>query len=183
MLKPSNTWKWYYDEEVDSLMLDLGHNMTFFPVFKICCLVPDAKINKLKPFTVEDANMFQLFTTAVDKLNLSSTKKTELILNAVTAFKYHKPELPKSWFFKPNLHQLTPEIGDIVDLKTEFNRDAFLIIENSGVASFCIYAGEGTFSLTENKSLSFCQGIKVMNDRFCVHLDNDSNNDGYALVC
>lgn len=182
MLKPNSTWKWFYSQKDKSLMLDLGQDMVFSVGFKEKQLVPDAF--NASTFTVEDAALFQTFWNGVESLDLSSPRKTELVLNAVAAARFYKPMLPKSWFFQRNQHTFAAEAGTLVQLKTDYSCEPFLVIENSGSASFCLLAGEGDYRLDENKILSFGQGIKVMNDCMLLYRFNHNNNrkGNFALV-
>ncbi len=110
MLKPNNAWKWYFDEVGESLMLDLGQEMVFRVAIEKKHLIPDAFIES--PFSVDDASLFQTYSEAVSVLGLSGPRKAELILNAVAAKRFHKPLLPKSWFFQGQETQISPEIAD-----------------------------------------------------------------------
>ncbi len=180
MLKPNNSWKWYFDDSCQSLMLDLGHDMVFRVQMPAKDLVPDAYISN--PFTVDDASLFQTFNEAVRYLPLSGPRKAELALNAVAAYRYHKPILPKSWFFENLSEGYEPEMGELVMLQTEYSAAPFLLVENAGTASLCMYAGEETFQLDGRKSLDFCQPIKVMNDRVAVVSAQMLADPSYALV-
>ncbi|MBV7296857.1 cell division protein ZapC [Enterovibrio paralichthyis] len=181
MLKPNNAWKWYFDEVGESLMLDLGQEMVFRVAIEKKHLIPDAFIES--PFSVDDASLFQTYSEAVSVLGLSGPRKAELILNAVAAKRFHKPLLPKSWFFQGQEVQISPEIGQIVELKTEHGSEAFLVIENAGTASLCMHASESPLALTDTKQMRFCEAIKVMNDRLSTYQQQyDSGSGHYALV-
>ncbi len=182
MLKPNNAWKWFYDKKGKSLMLDLGQDMVFSVGFAEKELIPDAF--KASTFTVEDATLFQTFWSGVEALNLSGPRKTELVLNAVAAARFHKPILPKSWFFQRNQRAFAIEVGTLVQLKTDHSCEPFLVVENTGHASFCLLAGEGECWLNETKRMSFSQGIKVMNDCMSLYrfISSQDPNSNFALV-
>ncbi|SKA53530.1 cell division protein ZapC [Enterovibrio nigricans] len=181
MLKPNNAWKWYFDKEAQLLMLDLGEDMVFRVAMEKKHLIPDAFVDT--PFSVDDASLFQVYNEALSVLPLSSPRRAELVLNAVAANRFHKPLLPKSWFFKSIEGHVTPAAGSIVELQTDFGSEAYLVIENSGCASLCMHAGESPLALSESKQMRFCEAIKVMNDRLSIYEEQyDSGSGQYALV-
>ncbi|MFD2176590.1 cell division protein ZapC [Veronia pacifica] len=181
MLKPNSSWKWYFNTDDDSLMLELGQDMVFKVSIASKHLVPDAFMDI--PFSVDDASLFHLYNDGLSDLPLSGPRKAEIILNAVAANRFHKPLLPKSWFFKDVGGDLAPEAGTIIELKTDFGNAPFLVIENHGAASLCMLASEEDLALTDNKSMRFCEAIKVMNDRLSVYKNKRGKGKGrYALV-
>ena len=111
MLKPNNSWMWYYDPQNDSLMLDLGNEMVFRVSIPTKHLVTSAYDRTV--FTVDDASVYQAFKEGIAHLELSEPRKAELALNAVAASRFHKPMMPKSWFFETLQGGCEPENGDI----------------------------------------------------------------------
>lgn len=181
MLKPNHVWKWYFDTNADVLMLDLGHDMSFHVAIAKKQLIPDAFVENT--FSVDDASLFQTYLEAIAQLPLSNETKTELALNAVAAFRFHKPVLPKSWYFNIQTLHYSPSVGCIVTLENQFNCGSFLVIENAGSASLCMLVDEKSFQLNDIKEMTLCSVIKVMNDRFSIALQGDSYDLGYfALV-
>ncbi|WP_299018732.1 cell division protein ZapC [uncultured Photobacterium sp.] len=163
MLKPNNSWMWYYDPKHDSLMLDLGEKMVFRVSIPTKHLVTSAYERTV--FTVDDASVFQIYKESLAQLKLSEPRRAELALNAVAASRFHKPIMPKSWFFEIQQGNCEPENGDIVTLQAESNLANFLVIENSGCASLCMLADVNSLALNATKEMAFCDTIKVMNDR------------------
>ncbi|OOE52454.1 cell division protein ZapC [Salinivibrio kushneri] len=183
MLKPNNAWRWYFDNTSNSLMLDLGDDMVFRVAVNAKHLIPDAFSSS--PFSVEDASLFQRLTEPLSNLSLSGPRQAELALNAVAAYRFHKPVLPKSWFFEPQQDTIaTPEWGQIVELTSQTgDRAPFIIIENAGSASLCMLAREADFELSANKKMAFCGAIKVMNDRLSQPICQTNSQKGrFALV-
>ncbi|MBD8514449.1 cell division protein ZapC [Photobacterium sp. WH77] len=178
MLKPNNSWTWYYDQKNDSLMLDLGEEMVFRVSIPSKHLIACA-FNRCE-FTVDDASTYQTYLENISALDLSAPRKVELALNAVAASRFHKPMMPKSWFFSQQEGGYTPHNGEIIGLDTDFGSARYLVIENSGCASLCMLADVESHVLTSGKEMEFCGIIKVMNDRMqAVHLDTEL---GLALV-
>ncbi|MFV0575345.1 MAG: cell division protein ZapC [Vibrio sp.] len=164
MLKPSDTWKWYYNETNKSLMLDLGEK----PDFRIN-LPKKLLINSAfgdNEFSVDDASSFAIFRQQVDLLPLSEPRKDELALNGTAARRFHKPVQPKSWFFSSQGGDFIPEEGEIVHLRNCYSEGHFMVVEVGETASICVYVSRRDFSLTDCKILKFGEPIKVMHDRF-----------------
>lgn len=163
MLKPSDTWKWFYDENECSLMLDLGNDMIFKSNIPNKMLVDCAKSNS--HFCVDDASAFQTFKETISYLGLSEPRQAELALYCVASKRFHKPVQPKSWFFNTQGAGYTPEEGDIVRLSNDFSVGYFIVLETGDSASLCAYVDLDEFQLTPNKSLTFGASIKIMHDR------------------
>ncbi|UXH99875.1 cell division protein ZapC [Photobacterium sp. TY1-4] len=178
MLKPNNSWTWYFDSRHDSLMLDLGDEMIFRVSIPTKHLITAAY--ERTDFTVDDASVYQTFVESIADLELSEPRKAELALNAVAASRFHKPMMPKSWFFHTQGETCEPQEADIVTLETEFGTAKYLVIENSGCASLCMLAEESPLSLTSTKEMAFCDTIKVMNDRMQAYIIEKHVN--FALV-
>lgn len=169
---------WYYDPQDDSLMLDLGNEMVFRVSIPTKHLVTSAYERTV--FTVDDASVYQTFKEGIAHLELSEPRKAELALNAVAASRFHKPMMPKSWFFETQQGGCEPENGDIVILKTDSAIAKYLVIENSGCASLCMMAEVEPVALTSTKEMAFCDTIKVMNDRMQAFTQEQPLN--FALV-
>ncbi|WP_087017692.1 cell division protein ZapC [Thaumasiovibrio subtropicus] len=179
MLKPNNQWTWFYDAEGQQLMLDLGADMMFKTAIPANRLIPDA--TRRIPFSVEDATLFQTYSDMVHHLPLTAPRRAELVLNAIAAHRYHKPMLPKSWFFTACGDIDAPELGEVVVLETEHGQGHFIVVENSGNASLVMSASLEPVSLDGNKMLNFCDTIKVMNDRMQIAYFDEMKHQ-YAKV-
>ncbi|MDV7104371.1 cell division protein ZapC [Vibrio sp. TH_r3] len=179
MLKPRDTWNWFYDEQEKALMLDLGNDMLFRVNIPNKLLVDCAYTDT--DFTVDDASAFQEFKQKASKLDLSEPRQAELTLNCVAAKRFHKPVLPKSWFFDLQETDYVPCEGDIIHLKNRYGEGYFMVIEVGDNASLCALVEDAPFTLDGCKELKFGEAIKVMHNRMaCANHLFDSLN--VALV-
>ncbi len=163
MLKPNDSWSWYYDSKAQSLMLDLGVDMIFRVNIPSKALI-DPAFDRDK-FSVDDALTSQMCADHISYLPLSEPRKVELTLNCVAVKRFHKPMLPKSWFFEPQEKFFLPQQYEVVLLKNEFGEGHFIIVDNSESASMCMLVDQEPFKLNSTKQLEFCEPIKVMHDR------------------
>ncbi|WP_419205644.1 cell division protein ZapC [Photobacterium leiognathi] len=177
MLKPDNSWKWYFDTDMNSLMLELGNDMLFRVALPAKRLTPEAKVSDI--FNVDDIEAYQNFQEQFAQLPISEARKCELALNATAARRFHKPIMPKSWYFAPQ-QGVEPEQGEVVSLMTASCTAHYVVIENNGTASLCMLADVATVDLDGAKTMQFCDTIKVMNDRMAPCFVESEQR--YALV-
>lgn len=163
MLKPRDTWNWFFDEQENALMLDLGSDMLFRVNLPKKHLVDCAYTDT--DFTVDDASAFQAFKESASNLNLTEPRQAELVLNCVASKRFHKPVQPQSWFFDEQATDYLPNEGDIVHLKNSYGEGYFMVIEVCHNASLCAYIETDEFALNGRKVLKFGEPIKVMHNR------------------
>ncbi|MGF1765119.1 cell division protein ZapC [Aliivibrio kagoshimensis] len=179
MLKPSDTWNWYYDTESKALMLDLGMEMVFRVNLPVKSLVDCAL--QSNEFTVDDAANYHMFIDQINHLPISEPRRAELALNCVAAKRFLKPLLPKSWFFDYQSTGYAPAEAEIISLANTLGEGHFIVIESCESASVCMLVDLEPCALNETKQLTFSQPIKVMHDRMTQVQINYENNS-YALV-
>lgn len=164
--RPTDSWRWYFDNEYDSLMLEISSEMLFRCNYASKILIPDV-FNEFS-FSVDDAATYYQFYDSCQSLMLTDSQKIELSINAVVAAKFLKPQMPKSWYFsqQPMLYQ--PKVADVVTVHMQESgqKVCLLVVEAGENASLCIIA-QPTF-IAMNKTFYFSEAIKVMNNRLAL---------------
>ena len=164
--RPTDSWRWFFDSEYDSLMLEVSSDMLFRSCYSSKMLIPDVFTEF--SFSVGDATAYYLFYDSCQSLALSDSQKIELSINAIVASNFLKPQMPKSWYFSQQPMLYNPKVADIVEvnLQESGQRVCLLVVEAGENASLCIIA-QPTF-IAMNKTFYFSEAIKVMNDRLAL---------------
>ncbi|KES17892.1 cell division protein ZapC [Gilliamella apicola] len=164
--RPTDSWRWYFDNEYDSLMLEISSEILFRCNYASKIFIPD--VFGEFPFSVDDATAYYLFYDSCQPLLLSDSKKIELSINAVVASNFLKPQMPKSWYFSQQPRLYKPKVADIVEvnLQETGQKINLLVVEAGENASLCVVA-QRTF-VAMNKTFYFSEAIKVMNDRLAL---------------
>lgn len=161
--RPTDSWRWYFDCEYDSLMLEVSHDMIFRSCYSSKMLVPDVFCEF--PFSVSDATAYYQFYDNCNCLDLTNSQKIELSINAIVAANFLKPQMPKSWYFTQQPMLFSPRMADIVEVNMqEGSQKLYLMVVEAGSnASLCVIAQPSFVAM--NKTFNFAEAIKVMNDR------------------
>lgn len=161
--RPTDSWRWYFDREHDSLMLEVSHDMVFRSCYSSKMLIPDVFCEF--PFSVSDATAYYQFYDNCHYLDLNNAQKIELSINAIVAANFLKPQMPKSWYFIQQPMFFLPKTADIVEVNMqEGSQKLYLMVVEAGSnASLCVIAQPSFVAM--NKTFNFAEAIKVMNDR------------------
>ena len=169
MFKPNNNWSWRFNHRKKILTLVFDNGSEYELSIHHKNLAHLSHIDRV--FTVEDAVLFDYFFNAVDQYFETDDLKFNVIINALASKNFHKPILPKSWFFKEQTMMCSPNLGDIVTLTTlDGHTLQCLAVENSGNATLLLSINVDDIDLNSTKQFCFLECMKVMNNRIRTYI-------------
>lgn len=163
-VRPTEHWCWYFDEKLDTLMVDLSNDIVFRSRLSKKMIIIDALAGSA--FSVQDATLYYQFFENCEILLLNEPNKVELVLNAIAARNYIKPPMPKSWYFVQQSHSFTPKLGEIVAAYVQDSGEKvnLLVADVGDNASLCVLAQPIVTMV--GKTFYLGDAIKIMNNRF-----------------
>lgn len=177
IIEPKECWHWGFCRNSDSLVLHLDTNLKF-----VCAIQHKQLISSVTPaagskyaFCMQDAELYYQVIEALSALSLSDPQRVQIALNFIANSKFHRPLMPQSWFFDPQVIQsYQAQVAELVELKGQFYSNTTGLLVN-GTAQFLVVETNESMStlmlidpelqLKSGKTLQTFQQIKVMNDR------------------
>lgn len=162
LLEPSNKWYWQYDCVSQNIVIQLSDGLA------MSCHLDKRNMNNLCKgrinFCAEDSSYYYYFLEALKDLAISVPEKVQIALNAVTSLRFQKVKMPQSWFFDYKNLDTSFSTGDLITLSLRATQVQFVVLEADERVSTCMLL-EDTIKLSDMKTLSKFDVIRVMNDR------------------
>ncbi|GGD52457.1 cell division protein ZapC domain-containing protein [Lacimicrobium alkaliphilum] len=160
MLQPDTNWYWFYDSHYGCLSLSMGEMQFTTPyAYKMLNRPPV----RAAEFDLQDLEHYSLISRELELtgISLSGAQKTQLALNACAALRFHKPLMPKSWFFKRHRHN--GHYHHLAYLSTETDDVRVWVIEEKSSSCLCMLLDDD-IQLQEGKTLQQFGLIRVTPD-------------------
>ncbi|KMT64799.1 cell division protein ZapC domain-containing protein [Catenovulum maritimum] len=177
MLQAKADWYWFFDDESQTIRL----NTTDFVFVTACCakhLLPHAE--STVAFSVDDNQVYtEFYAYLEDELKLAEALCVQIALNALAHLKFTQFTQPKSWYFavQNGANEITAQ--SLVRLQSEFEIGQFLTLESQDDFPVVMLLSK-SMKLTESKSLSQFDVIKVMKNRF-ISLSSNKTQQSFNL--
>lgn len=160
MLQPDTNWYWFYDSQHDCLALSMGELQFTTPyAYK--------KLNRppvrAADFDLQDLEHYSLVARELELtgLSLGGAQKSQLALNACAALRFHKPLMPKSWFF--NRHRHCGHFHHLAYLTTATAEARVWVVEEKASSCLCMLL-DNELELQYGKAIRQFELIRVTPD-------------------
>lgn len=173
---PKSNWQWVFDTDRSLLTLQMGDYVIDIIYKNSMLVLPD---NKPIPFTVEDvARYTQLFESPSLK-GYHPEFACKIILHILAVDLFHKPIMPKSWWFTDSIVPVDNHINKMshvtITAKGGHESAHYLVLEDEQTFISCMLI-DHVHQLTTRKSLSQFQIVKVTADKLTlVKTDSETN--------
>ncbi|MBN7820561.1 cell division protein ZapC domain-containing protein [Bowmanella yangjiangensis] len=160
MLQPDSNWRWYYDHQHDRLALLLG-DMLFLTPYRTKHLA--YALDEQESFDLQDLEVYSQVANQLEHcpLRLSAAQQTQLAINVCATQRFHKPLMPKSWFF--DRHQQGGHHHRLAWLTCGEQRAKVWVVEDNQSSCLCLLLDD-QLPLTNGKALGQFEAIRVMLD-------------------
>lgn len=158
MLRPDSQWRWYFDQQQACLAMQVSEQMVFMTPYGVKQLGHWPQ--QSEDFDLQDHEHYSLALSWLEaEPEFSDPFKTQAALNACAALRYHKPLMPKSWFFRRG--HSGSGLG-LATLASEVQSARVLVLQE-GESCLCMLLDE-SLPLAQAKPLQQFALIKVMRD-------------------
>ena len=164
-VQAEQAWQWHFDQENQRLALDLDADLMFVSALGPRQLIADGF--EQHGFAVPHARDYHHYLEMLEsRLGLGGDMAMQISLNAVAAKYFHRPLMPKSWFFQSAgaSQARAVEAGQVVRLASDSQIRHYFVVESDTNASLLLLI-ERDHQLSGTKSIGQFSVIKVMNDR------------------
>jgi len=162
---PKSNWQWVFDTERSQLTLQMGDYVIDIIYKNSMLALPD---NQPLAFTIEDvARYTQLFESSSLK-GYHPEFACKIILHILAVDLFHKPIMPKSWWFTDSPVPASNSIDKMshVTITAKGGNESahYLVLEDDGGFILCMLI-DHIHQLSTRKSLPQFQIIKVTSDK------------------
>jgi cell division protein ZapC len=163
ILVPDDNWCWLFDEQHQTILLDLADDMQFKTAIPAKQLENRSAFRE--SFSVDDSSYYFHFLECLGEFPFADPERVQIVLNAIAAIKYARPMVSQSWFYQDVdiLHDM-PELGEVFSVVTQHMYGDVMVISPGSTASLCIVISHN-IQLDFDKSLRQSAICKLMNNK------------------
>lgn len=163
ILVPDESWRWIFDEQRQTLFLDLTDDMQFTVAIPAKQLLLKSAFTE--SFSLDDSSLYFHFLECLGEFPFTDPERVQIVLNAVAAVKYTKPLVSQSWYYQDvDMLSDEPALGEVFSVVTEHTYGDVMVISPGDKASLCIVIGQ-SIQLDTEKVLKQSAVCKMMNNK------------------